>query len=73
MKTDFPDSGVDYSARPVWISQRLYDSIRKIREEKGWNISSVAEELIERGIRCRNTGGSHDMHCRLCELAEQDK
>ena len=73
IKTEFSDSGADLSARPVWISKTLYELIRKMRKENGGNTSSVVEELIQRGIRCRNIHKSYDMHCRLCDLANQNE
>jgi hypothetical protein len=68
MKTGSPDVRADCSARPVWVSKRLYELIRKIRKEKGGNISSVVEELIERGIRCRNISETYNMQCGSCLL-----
>ena len=73
MKVESHDFKADCSARPIWISMGLYELIRKIRKERGGNISSVVEELIEKGIRCRNMTEIYNMQCRLCELVEESK
>jgi hypothetical protein len=70
-KTDLSDSGTDLSARPVWVSKTLYDAMHEIRKKKGLNLSSVVEELIETGLRCRNMSGSQVIQCNSCVLSDR--
>ncbi|MFA6293454.1 MAG: hypothetical protein WC637_16840 [Victivallales bacterium] len=60
-KSNLPDTGADHSARPVWISKALFEAIHRIKEEKGVNLSSVVEELIESGIKCHNMKEPYDI------------
>lgn len=64
---------VEYKAKPLWVSSPIYDSISKIRDETGVNISSIVESLILQGLKCREVSEKYNMQCKLCVLCVRDK